>query len=127
MHLSKRRIADFHMAVDDTACSADAAIQAGIETDCSPDAIDVEVAYALPDRQTLLQISVPAGTTAREAAIKSTLDLYYPQLDLKSNPIGIFGEAVSDDTVLKAGDRLEFYRPLAADPKELRRRRASRK
>ena len=87
--------------------------------------ITIEVVYALPERQSLLELEVPEGTTARQAALASGLDEEFPGLDLAANPLGIFGESVEDERVLRAGDRVELYRPLLMDPREARRQRAS--
>lgn len=90
--------------------------------------IVVEVVYALADKQKLLRLSVPAGTTVREAALRSGLDAHFPGLDLQTAPLGIFGKAVAkpDERVLEEGERVEIYRPLIADPKEVRKQRAAR-
>jgi hypothetical protein len=84
---------------------------------------EVEVAYALPDRQNVVRLRVAAGTTARAAVLASGLDTFFPGLDLGAGPIGIYGERVRDEHVLKAGDRVELYRPLPVDPREARRAR----
>lgn len=89
--------------------------------------ITVEVVYALPGNQMLVELSVVQGTTAREAIAQSGILKGFPQIDPDRQKIGIFGRAVKADVVLKAGDRVEIYRPLIADPKEARRRRAARK
>lgn len=86
--------------------------------------VTVEVVYALPDRQTLLTLTVPAGATVREALVLSGLPAIYPEIDSARNRIGIFGKRVPPDTRLNNGDRVEIYRPLTVDPKEARRRRA---
>lgn len=90
--------------------------------------ISVEVVYALADRQKLLRLTVPVGTTVRQAALLSSLDDYFPGLELASAPLGIFGKAVAkpDDRVLEQGERVEIYRPLIADPKEVRKQRAAK-
>ncbi|MBE7373443.1 RnfH family protein [Pseudomonas lopnurensis] len=90
--------------------------------------IAVEVVYALADRQKLLRLTVPAGTTVREAALRSGMDAHFPGLELASAPLGIFGKAVPkpDERVLAEGERVEIYRPLIADPKEVRKQRAAR-
>lgn len=88
--------------------------------------IRVEVAYALPDRQWLLALELPAGTTARAAVLASGLDRECPALDLVHCPLGIFGQLVGDGRVLGNGDRVELYRPLARDPREVRRELAAR-
>lgn len=90
--------------------------------------IDVELVYALPDRQTLLKLSVPEGTTVRGLALGGELAQLYPELDLENLPLGIFGKVVAnpEQQVLQAGERVEVYRPLLADPKDVRKRRAAR-
>ena len=89
--------------------------------------ITVEVVYALPGNQLLVELSVVPGTTAREAIARSGILARFPQIDPDRQRIGIFGRVVKADAVLQAGDRVEIYRPLIADPKEARRRRAARK
>jgi putative ubiquitin-RnfH superfamily antitoxin RatB of RatAB toxin-antitoxin module len=88
--------------------------------------IVVEVAYALPERQTILEVEVPEGTTALEAARLSGIAVKFEGIDLENAKLGIFGKAVSPQQTLKAGDRVEIYRPLLADPKEVRKARAAR-
>jgi putative ubiquitin-RnfH superfamily antitoxin RatB of RatAB toxin-antitoxin module len=89
------------------------------------DKIDVEVAYALPERQIILPLKVGEGTTIEQAIQLSKITEMFPEIDLDSNKIGIFGKLRKADEVLKPGDRIEIYRPLIADPKEVRRKRAS--
>lgn len=88
----------------------------------------VEVVYALADKQKLLSLSVPRGTTVREVALRSGMDAFFPGLDLTAAPLGIFGKAVSkpDERVIEEGERVEIYRPLIADPKEVRKQRAAK-
>ncbi|MHA6495357.1 RnfH family protein [Pseudomonas borbori] len=90
--------------------------------------IVVEVVYALADKQKLLRLSLPYGTTVRQAAEQSGLASHFPGLDLSSSPLGIFGKAVAkpDERVLEDGERVEIYRPLIADPKEVRKQRAAK-
>lgn len=90
--------------------------------------IHVEVAYALPDRQRIVALEVPEGCTVRAAAMQSGLDKQFADLDLSSVDLGIFGKSVNapDSQALKAGDRVEIYRPLLADPKEVRKQRAAK-
>ncbi|MBF8163169.1 RnfH family protein [Ectopseudomonas hydrolytica] len=90
--------------------------------------IAIEVVYALADRQKLLRLSVPAGTTVREAALRSGMQQFFPELDLHQAPLGIFGKAVAkpEERVLEEGERVEIYRPLIADPKEVRKQRAAK-
>jgi hypothetical protein len=89
--------------------------------------IPVEVVYALCDTQALVELKVAPGTTARQAIEQSGLLRRFPQIDPACGTIGIFGKAAGADAVLKEGDRVEIYRPLIADPKEARRRRAKQK
>lgn len=90
--------------------------------------IEIEVVYAAVDRQILRTLSVPEGTTVRETVLKSGIGDEFPELDLNECPLGIFGKVVADSQVrlIQAGDRIEIYRPLLADPKEVRRLRAAK-
>lgn len=90
--------------------------------------IEVEVVYAAIDRQRLLAFAVPEGTTVRAALRLSGIGHDFPELDLDHCPVGIFGKQVSvpETRVLMAGERIEIYRPLLADPKEIRRQRAAK-
>ena len=80
----------------------------------------IEVAYALKEKQTLLSIEIQEGLTLKQAIEASGILTKYPQIDLTKNKTGIFGKITSLDTVLRAKDRVEIYRPLIADPKKLR-------
>lgn len=84
--------------------------------------------YAGVDRQVLRVFSVPEGTSVRVALEASGIAAEFPQLDLATCPVGIFGKVVADPDrqVVRAADRLEIYRPLLADPKEIRRLRAAK-
>ena len=84
----------------------------------------VEVAYALPTEQIILPIKVAPGTTAEAAVKQSGILAKFPEINLAENKIGIFGKLTQLDTVLRDKDRIEIYRPLIADPKEVRRQRA---
>lgn len=95
--------------------------------------ITVEVAYALPSRQQLTELKVPRGTTAFEAVQQSGIVEQFPEIDLESVKMGIFGQAlgtkglkVPKEHVLETMDRVEIYRPLIIDPKEVRKRRAEK-
>lgn len=90
--------------------------------------VAVEVVYALADKQKLLRLTVPNGTTVRAAALRSGMESFFPGLDLENSPLGIFGKAVPkpDERVLEEGERVEIYRPLIADPKEVRKQRAAK-
>jgi hypothetical protein len=86
--------------------------------------INIEVVYALPNEQILLKKTVPAGTTIAEALQISGILAKHPEIDLGVNKLGIFGKLSKVDAVLRDKDRIEIYRPLIADPKEVRRKRA---
>ena len=86
--------------------------------------IKVEVLYALPHEQALLYVEVPQGTTLGDAVKISGILEKHPDIDLASNKVGIFGKLSKLDSVLRDRDRVEIYRPLIADPKEVRRKRA---
>ena len=88
------------------------------------DMIDIEVIYALPGEQILLKRSVPSGTTVADAIQSSGMLDKCPEIDLAANKLGIFGKLTKADAVLRDKDRIEIYRPLIADPKEVRRKRA---
>lgn len=90
--------------------------------------IEIEVVYAAVDRQVLRTVSVPEEATVRDALLKSGIGDEFPELDLAECPVGIFGKVIADPEVrlIQAGDRIEIYRPLLADPKEVRRLRAAK-
>lgn len=91
------------------------------------DEIAIEVSYALPGAQRVLSLRVPAGSTARRAALLSCIDALFPEIDAANCPLGVFGTTVADEHRLADGDRLEIYRPLENDPMEARRLGASRR
>ncbi len=93
--------------------------------DTSHKNIMVEVAYALPKQQLIIPVNVADGTTAEAAVIASGIIEKFPEIDLATNKLGIFGKLIKSDTVLRHLDRVEIYRPLIADPKEVRRQRAA--
>ncbi|MCL6703925.1 RnfH family protein [Pseudomonas sp. T1.Ur] len=90
--------------------------------------IEIEVVYAATDRQVLRSFKVDEGTSVRAALIVSGIAEAFPELDLTTCPVGIFGKVVTDPDrqVVQPADRLEIYRPLLADPKEIRRLRAAK-
>ena len=89
-----------------------------------PVRIRVEVAYALHKRQLLLQVTLARGATARQAVERSGILQRCPEIDLARSTLGVFGRIASPDVRLRDGDRVEIYRPLIADPKQVRRNRA---
>lgn len=89
--------------------------------------IRIEVVYALPKEQRVVELFVPEDTDLRSAARRSGLDSHFPGLDLKTAPLGVFGKVIKNpETVfVRENDRIEIYRPLIADPKQVRARRAA--
>ncbi|MCB1737102.1 MAG: RnfH family protein [Gammaproteobacteria bacterium] len=86
--------------------------------------IMVEVAYATPEEQRIFDVTLREGATIREAVVASGVLEHFVGLDVDTADVGIFGKAKTLDTELRDGDRVEIYRPLIADPKEVRRRLA---
>jgi len=89
------------------------------------DKIPVEVSYALPGRQVILDLDVAPDTTLAEVIRASGILERFPEIDLDKNKVGVFGKLGKLSDTLHAGDRVEIYRPLIADPKEVRKRRAA--
>ena len=87
--------------------------------------IRIEVAYATPERQVLMELDVPAGCTVAEAIELSGIRQEFPGMVVDPDAVGIFSRKVAFDHCLAEGDRVEIYRPLIADPKESRRKRAA--
>ena len=85
--------------------------------------IKVEVAFAREDSQQILDFMVNEGTTIEQAVEQSGILALFPEIDLTVNKVGIFGKLGKKTATLKEGDRVEIYRPLIADPKEVRRKR----
>jgi putative ubiquitin-RnfH superfamily antitoxin RatB of RatAB toxin-antitoxin module len=90
----------------------------------SDEKIKIELVYALPTEQLLLKSEVPSGTTIAQAVKLSGILDKFPEIDVEKGKFGIFGKLSKADTVLREKDRIEIYRPLIADPKEVRRKRA---
>lgn len=90
--------------------------------------IKVEVAYATPEKQLIIEVDVPEGTTMVEAAEKSGIEHEFEELTLAGTPMGLFGRKVPkpEKEVLREGDRVEIYRPLLIDPKQARANRAAK-
>ena len=89
------------------------------------ESINVEVAYALPEKQIIRAVNVDEGTTVGAAIVQSGIMMDFPELELEDVKVGIFGKVTLMTTVLAEGERVEIYRPLIADPKEVRRQRAA--
>lgn len=86
--------------------------------------IRIEVAYAVPDKQVLLDLSVPQGATVAEGIEQSAIRDEFPEVEFDLKAVGIFSRKVPLDHVLRDGDRIEIYRRLSVDPRELRRQRS---
>lgn len=84
----------------------------------------IEVVLAMPEKQALIKLDLPAGTKIADAIAQSGLGEMFAGFDIDTAQVGIFGQKASREQVLQAGDRVEIYRPLLADPKETRRQRA---
>ena len=87
----------------------------------------IEVAYAKPSEQVILTLDIADGLTAEAAIIESGILQRFPEIDLTINKVGVFGRLCKLDQTIKAGDRVEIYRPLIVDPKEMRRTRAAKR
>lgn len=88
------------------------------------EAINIEVAYALPDEQIILSLEVPDDCTVEYAIKRSGILEAYPQIDINADKVGIFGKMCKMNAILRNKDRIEIYRKLIADPKESRRQKA---
>lgn len=87
--------------------------------------IKVEVAFARPDTQLIVSLEVPPDATVEEVIGLSGIMEKFPEIDLAENKVGVFGKLTKLGNTLREGDRIEIYRKLIADPKEVRRRRAA--
>lgn len=88
--------------------------------------INLEIAFALPERQSLLEIQIEAGKSVEEIILGSEIMTLYPEIDLKVNAVGIWNRSCKLTDIPRDGDRIEIYRPLIADPKDVRRKRAEK-
>lgn len=87
--------------------------------------LNIEVCYAQAGKQLLINVKLPAGANLQQALETSGILLKHPEIDLKKNKFGIFAKLSKLDTLLRDRDRVEIYRPLIADPKEVRKQRAA--
>lgn len=87
--------------------------------------INIQLAYALPERYYLKSFCVDEGTMVQTAILQSGILQQFTEIDLRENKVGIFSRPAKLTDQLKEGDRIEIYRPLLADPKEIRRKRAA--
>lgn len=88
--------------------------------------INIEVAYATPRKQVIVEREVEPDIAPRAAVRESGIVEQFPEIDVDRCDLGVFGKAIADDYRLNPGDRIEIYRPLIGDPKEIRRQRAAR-
>jgi len=91
--------------------------------------IQIEVAFAAPDKQSIIRVDVSDGTSVFDGAQHSGIDKIYPEIDFSTVDMGIFGKTIKKpkDQTLREGDRIEIYRPLLIDPKQARLNRAAKK
>jgi putative ubiquitin-RnfH superfamily antitoxin RatB of RatAB toxin-antitoxin module len=87
--------------------------------------LNIEVCYALSGKQEVVRLKLPVGAVLEQALEASGLLVKHPEIDLKKNKFGIWNKLSKVDTVLRDQDRVEIYRPLIADPKEVRKQRAA--
>ena len=90
-----------------------------------PEEIMIEVSYASTREQLIISIKVPEDINVKQAIEKSGIQKKFPEIDLGKNNVGIFGKQTTLEHSLKNKDRIEIYRPLIIDPKELRRKKAA--
>ena len=88
--------------------------------------IDIEVVYGIPTKQVLLSVSVPEGSSIEECLKLSEITKYFPEIIINEAKVGIFSHLEKLSTIIKEWDRIEIYRPLIADPKEMRKLRAAK-
>ncbi|WP_415776023.1 RnfH family protein [Shewanella oncorhynchi] len=86
----------------------------------------VDVVYALPTQQKVISVNVNPGTSAIEVVRLSNIVNFFPEIDLDTVKLGVFSNVIKHDQVILPGQRVEIYRPLIADPKDVRRRRADK-
>jgi putative ubiquitin-RnfH superfamily antitoxin RatB of RatAB toxin-antitoxin module len=88
--------------------------------------IEIEIVYGVPQKQEILVVTVDEGCTVEQAIMASGISNLFTEIDLAIHKVGIWNKVVKLETVLKNLDRIEIYRPLLADPKEVRKRRAEK-
>ncbi len=88
--------------------------------------INIEIAYATPEKQVLLELGLAEGNSVQQAIDESNITQHFPDIDLATAKVGIWNRVCKLTDIPKDGDRIEIYRPLIADPKEVRRRRAEK-
>ncbi len=101
-------------------------MESAVTENKSQEEIHIEVVYGLPHKQKLLALPVAVGATVEQGIIKSGILSLFPEIDLTENKVGIWNRSVKLSETLNDLDRIEIYRPLIADPKEVRKRRAEK-
>jgi len=96
------------------------------QAESTTEMINIEVVYGLPHKQKLLALTVPEGTTIESAIVLSGIEQYFPEIIPSEAVVGIFSKPSKLENIVCDGDRIEIYRPLTADPKEMRKLRAER-
>ncbi|MGJ8680702.1 RnfH family protein [Paraglaciecola sp.] len=86
----------------------------------------IEVVYGTPEKQVLLELNIELGVSVEQAILSSGITQHFPEIDLQTSKVGIWNRACKLSDIPKDGDRIEIYRPLIADPKEVRRKRAEK-
>lgn len=89
--------------------------------------IAIEVAYATPEKQKIINLTVPVNTTILQAIRQSGILEHFPEIDLTRQNVGVFSKKRTLTDIVQAGERIEIYRPLTIDPKEARRAKAKKK
>ncbi len=110
--------------VADSSQSTDRTSKSQVSKSNKSPTIKVEVVFADPSKQKIVQLQIPVNSTARQAVNLSKLSSEFPEFDFASAAIGIFGRKVPDDFLLSDNDRIEIYRPLSQSPRDARRQRA---
>ncbi|MBL8254088.1 MAG: RnfH family protein [Candidatus Competibacter sp.] len=93
--------------------------------DSKPTTVRVEIAYARPDEQAIIPVEVPADATLEQAIVQSGILERFPEIQLQTAKVGVFGKLGKLSAAVRPGDRVEIYRPLLADPKAVRKKRAA--
>jgi hypothetical protein len=88
--------------------------------------MSIEVVYGVPTKQKIFTVDINAGATVEQAILASGVLTLFTEIDLTVNKVGIWNRVVKLSEVLNDLDRIEIYRPLLADPKEVRKRRAEK-
>lgn len=91
-----------------------------------PELCSVEVVYGTSDKQEIVTVEVPAETSVEECITQSNIQQIFPEINLSENKVGIWNRTCRLKDIVQDGDRIEIYRPLIADPKEVRRLRAEK-